>query len=295
VMLRSIVVLTLVPAVLYVGSYSVWFAQAERTRTGIEHCGGATPCRLGALDRVDVWFHHQRDLLEFHSGLEPDNPYAAPAWTWLVQSEPAELFDKPCLPGTASPPPALDDHVCGDASGETRARMLVVANPVSWAAGLLSLAALGVTAVWPQRRKAAERSGAARSTLSIGEAGEAEAEQGGVAARSTLSIGEAGGAEAEQGDTDVAGVLIALAVAQWLPWVATGREVYSYYAVTLVPILALATVAVLDRYAGLRKWGLPVLLVASLAAFAWLYPLLTAQPLSDGAAGARLLLPGWSS
>jgi dolichyl-phosphate-mannose-protein mannosyltransferase len=270
---RSLLVLTLVPAALYVGSYAVWFGQAERTRSGLEHCDQQQPCRLGALDRVEVWVDHQRSLLEFHTGLEPDNPYVAPAWTWLVQTEPANLFDKPCLPSMADPPPDLDDHVCTDTDDETHARMLVVANPVSWVVGLVALGALVVSLVGALRgRKAAERSGAAPPT-------------GG--------IGEAGGTEAEP--SDIAGVLLALTAAQWLPWAVSGREVYSYYAITLVPLLALAVVAALDRHRSWLPWAVPTLLVGSAAAFLWLYPLLAGLPLDDGAAGMRLLLPGWSS
>jgi dolichyl-phosphate-mannose-protein mannosyltransferase len=248
---RSLLVLTLVPAALYVGSYAVWFGQAERTRSGLEHCDQQQPCRLGALDRVEVWVDHQRSLLEFHTGLEPDNPYVAPAWTWLVQTEPANLFDKPCLPSMADPPPDLDDHVCTDTDEKTHARMLVVANPVSWVVGLVALGALVVTMV--RRRRDPEGGG------------------------------------------DTAGVLLALTAAQWLPWAVSGREVYSYYAITLVPLLALAVVAVLDRHRSWLRWAVPTLLVGSAAAFLWLYPLLAGLPLDDGAAGMRLLLPGWSS
>ncbi len=249
VTLRSLAVLVVVPAALYVGSYAVWFTQAERTRSGLEHCHGEDPCRLGLVDRLEVWVDHQRSLLDFHTQLEPENPYVAPAWTWLIQSEPANLFDKPCFPSMADPPADLDDHVCASTDHDTHARILVVANPVSWIAGLLALLVL----IWRTvRRRHDPRA-------------------------------------------DTYGVLVALTVAQWLPWAVSGREVYSYYAITLVPLLALAVVAVLDRHRSALRWALPLLVVSSFAAFAWLYPLLAGIPLSDGAAGMRLLLPGWSS
>ena len=54
----------------------------------------------------------------------------------------------------------------------------------------------------------------------------------------------------------------------------SGREVYSYYAVSLVPLLALATVLALDRLPRVRRYTLVPLLVGSAAAFAFLYPLL---------------------
>ncbi len=242
--LSAVAVLVLVPAAVYVAAYGPWFAQAERTRAGLAHCGDEVPCRLGAVERIGVWFDHQRELVDFHAHLEPDNPQAAPGWTWALQTEPANLFDKPCLPAMAGSGPAIDDGVCTDSEAPTRARLLALANPVSWAAGLVALVALGVLTV---RRR-----------------------------------------------DDEAGTLLALAAAQWLPWILSGREVYSYYAVSLVPLLALATVLALHRLPPVRRWAFAPLLVGSVVAFAFLYPLFTGQALSDGAADLRLLLPGWS-
>lgn len=88
--------LTLVPAGVYLVAYGPWLAGAERSRAGLEHCGGEQPCRLGALDRVEVWVDHQLELLEFHAELEVDNPEAAPAWSWAAQWAPSDLYRKPC-------------------------------------------------------------------------------------------------------------------------------------------------------------------------------------------------------
>jgi dolichyl-phosphate-mannose--protein O-mannosyl transferase len=240
----ALAVLTLIPAGLYVAAYGPWFAQAERTRPGLEHCGDEQPCRLGALERIEVWFDHQRELLDFHAHLEPDNPQAEPAWTWIAQIRPSNLFDKPCRPEMAQAPDELSDGVCTDPDEPARARVLALANPVSWLAGLVALGALAVLTV--TRRD------------------------------------------------DEAGTVLALAAAQWLPWILSGREVYSYYAVSLVPLLALATVLALDRLPTVRRWTFVPLVVGSIVAFAFLHPLFTGQALSDGAAGLRLLLPGWS-
>jgi len=239
-------VLILVPAALYVASYAVWFPQAERTRAGLAHCAAADedPCRLGAFERVEVWFDHQRDLVDFHAGLDTDNPEAAPAWHWATQADPADLFSKPCFPEMADPPRDLDDGVCPASEERTQARLLSVANPVSWAAGMLGLVGLAWFAL---RRR-----------------------------------------------DDAAGVVLALAAAQWVPWMLTGREVYSYYAISLVPLLALATVLTLDRLPRLRRWAVVPLLAGSAALFVLLYPLLVGEALTPGAADLRLLLPGWS-
>jgi hypothetical protein len=240
----ALAVLTLVPVGIYLVSYGPWFAQAERTHAGLAHCHGEKPCRLGAVDRVEVWFDHQRDLLEYHAGLDTDNDEADPAWHWATLADPSDLFSKPCRPENAAAPSALSDGVCPDTDELTEAHVLAVANPVSWFAGLL---ALGVLAVLVVRRR-----------------------------------------------DDAAGVVLALAAAQWLPWMLSGREVYTYYAVSLVPLLALATVVALDRLPRVRRWTLVPLLVGSVAAFAFLYPLLSAVALSNDAADLRLLLPGWS-
>ncbi len=237
-------VLTIVPAGIYVASYAPWFAQAERTRAGLAHCEGAEPCRLGAVDRGQVWLDHQRDLLEFHAGLDTDNPEAAPAWHWATQADPANLFSKPCLPSMADPPAGLDDGACPDDDGSTRTHLLAVANPVSWAAGMLGLVALAWFAI---RRR-----------------------------------------------DDAAGVVLALTAAQWVPWMLSGREVYSYYAVSLVPLLAVGTVLTLDRMPRVRRWALVPLVLGSIVAFAFLYPLLVGDALDPDASDLRLLLPGWS-
>jgi len=244
VTVAALAVLALVPVGLYLASYAPWFAQADRTRAGLAHCGTETPCRLGLVERFEVFVDHQRTLVDFHAGLDTDNPEAAPAWSWAGQVHPANLFSKPCLPEMVAAPESLDDGVCTDDEGPTEARLLALANPVSWFAGLFALGVLAVLAV-------------------------------------------------RRGD-DAAGALLALAAAQWLPWMLTGREVYSYYAVSLVPLLALAAVLALDRFPRVRPWVVPTLLVGSVVAFVFLYPLLTGQALTEGPADLRLLLPGWS-
>jgi dolichyl-phosphate-mannose--protein O-mannosyl transferase len=240
----TLAVLCLLPVGVYVASYGPWFAQAERTRAGLAHCGDERPCHLGVVERATVWFEHQRHLLEFHAELEPTNSEADPAWQWAWQANPSDLFDKPCRPQNVSVPDPLDDGVCPHRSDPTEAHVLTVANPVSWAAGMLALVGLAVLTV---RRR-----------------------------------------------DDAAGVVLALAAAQWLPWMLSGREVYTYYAVSLVPLLAVGTVLMLDRLPRVRRWTLVPLLGGTAVAFALLYPLLTATALTPGTADRLLLLPGWS-
>ena len=86
---------------------------------------------------------HQRSLLNFHAGLQPKNPYAQSAATWVFQTEPAALFRQGCKPSQAG-----HSVTCPHRSLPTEIRILVVANPVVWAASILAgLGLLGV-AVW---------------------------------------------------------------------------------------------------------------------------------------------------
>ena len=250
--LRSLAVLVVVPAAIYVVAYVPWLVQAEQTRAGLARCAdkevALEDCSLGVVERVGVWVQHQRDLVDYHANLETDNDEADPAWHWALMTDPSDLFDRLCRPADAVAPDDLDDGVCpgGDPKevDDTEAHVLAVANPVSWAAGLLSLVGLAVLTV---RRR-----------------------------------------------DDAAGVVLALAASQWLPWMLSGREVYTYYAVSLVPLLALGTVLVLDRLPRLRRVALVPLVVGTVLAFLFLHPILSGAALDPGAADLRLLLPGWS-
>jgi dolichyl-phosphate-mannose--protein O-mannosyl transferase len=223
--LRAALTLTVVPAALYLASFTPWLLQAEQTRSGLDVCDGEDPCHLGPAERVEALVDHHHDLLDFHTDLEPDNPQAAPAWTWVFQSDAANLFDKPCRPEMAQAPDHLSDRVCSDRDEPTTVQVLVVANPVGWVASMLALVGLLVATV---RRR-----------------------------------------------DDAAGVVVALAAAQWVPWLLGGREVYSYYAVTLVPVLAVGVAAALDRYPPVRRWTLLPLAIGVVVAFVWLYPALS--------------------
>ena len=254
-------VLALVPSVLYLASYGPWFVNADRTRVGLRACDehDEQPCELGVLERVDVWVDHQLDLVDFHRNLEVRNRYAAPAWTWVIQREPAALLSKPCLPEMRGVPERLDDGVCGGSDTTTKARILAVANPVVWFPSVAAAALLAWWSIGPPL-VAAFRRGAARPRWRADR-------------RAMLLAG--------------------LAASQWVPWIVAGRQGYTYYAVTLIPILVLCLAEVLERWPAVRQWAGPAILVGSMVMFVWLYPLLTGAALDDGAAGMRLLMPSW--
>jgi dolichyl-phosphate-mannose--protein O-mannosyl transferase len=90
----------------------------------------------------------------------------------------------------------------------------------------------------------------------------------------------------------LAGLLAALALLQWVPWVATGKDVYSYYAVVLVPVLAVAFVAACASSDTGRRVVAPAVGVGAVVAFVLLYPIWAGWPLDPGAAAWRVL-PTW--
>ncbi len=102
-----------------------------------------------------------------------------------------------------------------------------------------------------------------------------------------------------------AGAVVLCVLAGWLPWIwfawHGNRVVYFFYAVAFDPFLVLAITLCLGRLAALgrRNWrraGRAVAcayVAAVLADFAFMYPVLTAARISEGAWLARMWLPGW--
>jgi dolichyl-phosphate-mannose-protein mannosyltransferase len=102
-----------------------------------------------------------------------------------------------------------------------------------------------------------------------------------------------------------AGAIVLCVLAGWLPWTwfawHGNRIVYSFYAVAFDPFLVLAITLCLGwllaaRRGRLRRAGrafCAVYVVAVLADFAFMYPVLTAARLSESAWLARMWLPGW--
>lgn len=240
---RTTLVLLVVPALVYVATYTVWFARYDEAASSWQRCGEPV-CPTSVAGRAPAWLDTQRDMARFHLTHPTHNSRAAPAWTWPLLARPSPLLEKDCVGELGAAPAALDDGVCPDgarAGPSGRARLLAVANPVGWFAGVAAVAVLLV--------RAARRS------------------------------------------DPVAPVLVGLTALQWLPWVMTGKNVYSFYAVTLVPLFAWSVVATL------RSWrrGRPValgLVVAQAVAFAWFLPIWTGAALSPGDAGYHLL-PWW--
>jgi dolichyl-phosphate-mannose-protein mannosyltransferase len=101
------------------------------------------------------------------------------------------------------------------------------------------------------------------------------------------------------------GAMVLCVLAGWLPWVWLAwhgnRIVYFFYAVAFDPFLVLAITLCLGwlvrsargRWRRAVRALTGVYLVVVLADFAFMYPVLTAARLSEGAWLARMWLPGW--
>jgi len=122
---------TLVPVLVYV---AVWLPREV----------GVSP-----MTPKQFWDGHVA-VARFHRDLEPSNAYAASATTWLAQTEPVALYKQTCTPAMAGSPAGL----CPRRARDTEVRILAVASPVVWAAGIVGLAALLVRIAWRRDRVA---------------------------------------------------------------------------------------------------------------------------------------------
>jgi dolichyl-phosphate-mannose-protein mannosyltransferase len=94
--------------------------------------------------------------------------------------------------------------------------------------------------------------------------------------------------------------------AGWLPWFADiDRQMYFFYAATMAPFLAMAIALVLGGIlypeagpAGAERRTLGLIAVSCYVAlvltnFAWLFPVLTGQPISQNTWSMEIWLPSW--
>jgi dolichyl-phosphate-mannose-protein mannosyltransferase len=151
---RTAVALVLVPAAVYLVSYTGWFANHESTRKAADcptPAAAATtapdvaipptapdapttpPCRGldGVATVVAGWWEEQGEIYRFHRDLEADHPYRAPAWTWLLMTRPVAYYYESC------PADGPDDGETCDVAPGTVAEVLGMGNPALWWMALL--------------------------------------------------------------------------------------------------------------------------------------------------------------
>ena len=134
---RTVLTLTLVPALVYVACYIPWMAMVDRTGAGYVECIDHNHCSFSLADRLVMFKDDQQRILKFHTGLKSDNNSNADfAWHWINQGEPAVLFRKICVKELQQAPSDLSDHACDGATPGDTMEIVTVANPVVWYAGL---------------------------------------------------------------------------------------------------------------------------------------------------------------
>jgi dolichyl-phosphate-mannose--protein O-mannosyl transferase len=91
--LVALVPFLVVPAVVYVVSWTGWFAADARTAWDHDkyvHPGQAT---LGHVRAVwDGWIAYHREIYNFHAGLTSAHPYRSRPWGWLLLARPVSYF-----------------------------------------------------------------------------------------------------------------------------------------------------------------------------------------------------------
>ena len=126
-----VVMLAVLPAAVYVASWSGWFA----SKIGYDrNYAAAHGVHTPVISAVYSLFAYHRDILTFHIGLHAHHPYQSQPWTWLVMSRPVAFY-------YASPTRGHGGCTVANCSRE----VLAIGTPMIWWA---SIAALVVLAAW---------------------------------------------------------------------------------------------------------------------------------------------------
>ncbi|WP_369131306.1 phospholipid carrier-dependent glycosyltransferase [Modestobacter roseus] len=136
----------LVPAAVYVASFTGWFVNYADSHAGVQACE-AGECDTSFGQRVDTWVDTQVDLVGFHQRLEATHPYRSDpqGWPWLER--PVLVYLERCLS------PEDVDEGCAVPAG-TDARIVMLGSPALWWPALLAAPVL----LW---RSVVRRDGAA--------------------------------------------------------------------------------------------------------------------------------------
>jgi dolichyl-phosphate-mannose-protein mannosyltransferase len=231
----------LVPAIVYVASWSGWFA----TPYGYDRNGAAFSSHHQHLSTIAAWFEYNKWMLQFGLGLSSGQTYKSNPLGWLVLGRPISFYSV-CLPAKG----------CGGA-GSTEQEVLAIGTPLIWWS---SIAALLFCLAWWLRRR----------------------------------------------DWRAGGALLGIA-AGWLPWIWFSwhdhRTEFYYYAVVFEPFMIIAITLCLGLIIGparaspgRRAVGAVVTgayLIAVLANFAYLYPILAAKIIPYSSWLSRMWFHSW--
>lgn len=196
----------------------------------------------------------QMEVVRFHRDLRPSNSNAALAWTWVVQSHPTNLLRASC-----PMEPRDSSRVRDLAPAEETARRSTAVGDCGHGERVVRIVAGSNPVVW-----------------AVGMLGLAAVLVGALRRR------------------DDAALLLAAVASVWLPWLLSPRRSYSFYAVTVVPILVLAATWALtlvpERWRS-RVAGAAVGLAG--LAFVALWPVWSGWPISPEHARWITWWPGW--
>ncbi len=140
----TVAAIVVLPVVVYVTTYASWFWNYDESRTA--DCGpDVASCDDSVLDRAEGFVRYQLDIADYHRTLEPTHPDVAPGWTWIIQRNPVDLFQKVCRPSFVEHA-SESDGICTEA--DRAARIVALGNPVVWMSGFGALCGLVVIAGW---------------------------------------------------------------------------------------------------------------------------------------------------
>ncbi len=247
------VVFALLPATVYLVSYTPWFFStkkyvAPRCNETLAKAGGSV--RTEPMTGARLWLCTQREIKDYHFNLKttkedgsPVHPYMSNAWSWPWIGRPAAHYYK------VAPAPG----------GSTSSEIIGLPNPVTWvpafAVGLpLLLWWAGLNwLVWRGLRRLR---------------GEGRREE----------------AWLEPQPDKIATLVLLMVGVLFLPWLRAARPLFLFYMTPAVPFLAFTVTHVLHR-ATVRwpwaTWPATAYLASAVLVFAYFYPVLAALPIPD--------------
>lgn len=132
--------LVLAPVLVYGLSWTPWFQSYEYSYQATKTCDDApNDCALAFPNKVAALGRFHKSMADFHSGLEADHPYRAPAYTWPILARPVVYYYETCSDNKLNRNPKTDDET-GEVTipepcrveKDNVAEMLAVGNPMLW-------------------------------------------------------------------------------------------------------------------------------------------------------------------
>ncbi|MBP2708414.1 phospholipid carrier-dependent glycosyltransferase [Microbispora sp. RL4-1S] len=123
---RAALALGVLPAVVYVVSWTGWFASARGYGRNWDEATSAGPVFF-VIDSLESWWNYHTSLLGFHTGMADTHPYMSKPWSWPLLLRPVAYFYE-SAPGCGAPN-------CSQA-------VLGTGTPAVWYGALVALVAM---------------------------------------------------------------------------------------------------------------------------------------------------------